>query len=154
MKTLMTSLLLLAVTALSAQMEGRPDSISFCFNKYEIPSSWSRNGSFEIKKDDCDFSWMYVSDDNLLFACNGLLNKLETYPGFSKGKISCFILNKRVNGYKVSFKRGNETIYQLIAYGIINEQPVLVQLALKKDPISNNDIPDFVYQIVRMNTQN
>jgi hypothetical protein len=154
MKTLLISFMLLIVQASDAQMESGPDTISFCFNKYEMPSNWTRKGDFEVKKADCDFSWMYVSEDNLLFACNGLLNKLKTYKGFNKEKISCFISNKRVNGYRVSFERGSETVYQIIAYGIINEQPVMVQLTLKKDPVSNSDIPDFVYQILRMNLMN
>ena len=151
MKIIMMWFLAICCLTLKAQTTRNDGTIDFCFRKFEIPADCSKTGNFEVKRKDFEFSWVYVSDDNLLFASNGLLKKLETYKDFNKQKISCFILNKKVNGYKVSFKRGNETVYQIIAYGIIHDQPVMVQLGLKREPITNADIPDFAFQFVHLN---
>jgi hypothetical protein len=131
---------------------GKPrDSVNFCFNRFKMPSSCTIEGDHAVRRTDGDFSWMYVSQDNLILASNGLLGKLQTFKDFSKQRISCYILNKKVNGYKVSFKNNGETLYQIIAYGIVNDQPVMIQLVLPKEPVTNADIPDFALQIVRLN---
>jgi hypothetical protein len=55
-----------------------------------------------------------------------------------------------VRGYKISFKSDNGTSYQIIAYGVANGQPVLVQLSLGKEPKTNDDIPEFARQIIKL----
>jgi uncharacterized protein YfeS len=62
------------------------------------------------------------------------------------------LLGEEAKGYKISFK--NESIkkrgYQIVAYGVANGQPVLVQLSLNKEPKTDEDLPDFPRQIVKL----
>ena len=69
---------------------------------------------------------------------------------FKKEPITCYLLDKEVKGYKISFKKDKVIGYQLIAYGVANGQPVLVQLSLDKEPKTNDDIPIFPRQIIRL----
>ena len=69
---------------------------------------------------------------------------------FRKEAISCYLLFNPAKGYKLSYKVDDGTVYQLIAYGIANEQPVIVQLTLDKEPKSNEDIPEFARQMIRL----
>ena len=69
---------------------------------------------------------------------------------FKKEPITCYMLDKEVKGYKIIFKKDNGTGYQLIAYGVANGQPVLVQLSLNNEPKTNDDIPEFPRQIIRL----
>jgi len=69
---------------------------------------------------------------------------------FKKEPITCYLLDNEVKGYRISFKKDNGAAYQLIAYGIANGQPVLVQLSLDSEPKSNEDIPEFPRQIIRL----
>ena len=68
---------------------------------------------------------------------------------FKKEPIKCFLLDKEVKGFKITFKKGKGIGYQLIAYGVANGQPVLVQLAIDNEPRTNDDLPDFPRQILR-----
>ena len=123
--------------------------VDFCFRKISVPDGCTIASEYQIKNEQTNFSWIYVSEDNLLFASNGLMSKLETYAGFTKERIGCYLLGHKVNGYRVSYTYEAKKMYQIIAYGIVNNQPVLVQLKSTKNPVQNTDLPDFALQFLR-----
>jgi hypothetical protein len=67
-----------------------------------------------------------------------------------KEPLTCYLLGTQAKGYLVSFKKGDGIAYQVIAWGIANQQPVLVQLILSNEPKKNEDIPVFPGQIIRL----
>ena len=69
---------------------------------------------------------------------------------FKKEPVTCYLLDNQVKGYKISFKTDQGTSYQLMAYGLANEQLVLVQLSLNKEPKTDDDIPAFPRQMIRL----
>ena len=69
---------------------------------------------------------------------------------FKKEPVTCYLLDNQVKGYKISFKTDQGTGYQLMAYGMANEQLVLVQLSLDKEPKTGEDIPSFARQMISL----
>jgi len=69
---------------------------------------------------------------------------------FKKEAITLYLLNEEVEGYKISYKSDGKLDYQIIAYGVANGQPVLVQLLLDREPETNNDIPEFARQLIKL----
>ena len=69
---------------------------------------------------------------------------------FRKEPVTCYLLDNPVKGYKISFKTDQGTRHQLMAYGFANEQLVLVQLSLDREPKTDEDIPAFPRQIIRL----
>jgi len=69
---------------------------------------------------------------------------------FKKEPVTCYLLGNQVKGYKISFKTDQGTAHQLLAWGLANEQLVLVQLSLNKEPKTNEDIPAFPGQLISL----
>ncbi len=149
MKQFLILCLLVSVTSIRAQSGQQAKTVNFCFRQMTLPAECTVESEYQIKTDEGSLSWIYVEDDNMIFAVNGLIKKLETHPEFTKERIICYLLGHRVNAYRVAFKNGGEQCYQIIAFGIVNNQPVLVQLGLKKQPLANGDIPTFAIPFIR-----
>ncbi len=150
MKNSLLTVFMLGILSFSARAGDTTNSVRFCFYEYPLPAACTVPSPTEIRSPEGNLSWLYVEQDNLLFSWNSLVNKLATYPAFFSERIRCFIASKEVNGYRVSYQREGKTGYQLVAYGIVNNQPVLVQLSLNKNPLSNKDLPDFAKKFIRL----
>ena len=148
MKNLLFTGFLLTFISWSASATDITDSVRFCFRNYPVPKACTVSSATEIRSVSGNLSWVYVEKDNLLFSWNALLNKLQTYPAFSRERLRCILAGREVNGYRVSYQKEGKTMYQLIAYGIVNNQPVLVQLNTNKNPLTNKDLPDFAKQFI------
>jgi hypothetical protein len=133
------------------QTSTKIDSLTFCFNKYKVPTGCAAESEYQIKCDNYSMVWLYMNEQMLQVMPDQFVNQM---PGqlkkFKKEPITCYLLDKEVKGYKISFKTDNGTGHQLIAYGVANGQPVLVQLSLDNEPKTNDNIPDFPKQIIRL----
>ena len=72
-----------------------------------------------------------------------------TLKQFKKVPMTVYVLKKQFTAYEITYKNDDDSNgYEIVAYGIVNNQPVLVQLLLKRRPKSNDDVPDFAQQII------
>jgi len=144
------SFLFIATTS-SAQMPGKGDTISFCFIKYKIPAGCTSPSEYQVKCDDYSMTWMYLTPQNFQTKPDETINQMAgQMKKFKKEPVTCYLLGNPVKGYKISYKTDQGTGHQLMAYGIANEQLVLVQLSLDKEPKTNDDIPAFPGQMIRL----
>ena len=151
MKQLLLALFTLLVTTSFGQSSTQIDSLTFCFNKYKVPTGCTAESEYQVKCDSYSITWLYMNEQMLQFMPDQFINQMAgQMKNFRKEPISCFLLDKEVKGYKISFKKDKGTGYQLVAYGVANGQPVLVQLALDNEPRTNEDLPDFPRQIIRL----
>ena len=145
------ALLLIISTSSFGQDTKQIDSLTFCSNKYKVPVNCTAESEYQIQCKDYSMMWLYMNGQMLQFMPDQFVNQMEgQLKKFKKQSITCYLLDTQVKGYKISFKKDNGTGHQLIAYGEVNGQPVLVQLSLDKEPKSNDDIPDFPRQIIRL----
>ena len=151
MRQLLITFFILARAASFGQTSTKIDSLTFCFIKYKVPAGCSAETEYQIKCDSYSLVWLYMDKQMLQVTCNQLVNQMSgQMKKFKKEAITCYLLDKRVKAYKISFTKENGKGYQLITYGVVNGQPVLVQLSLENKPRTNNDIPDFPKQIIRL----
>ena len=134
------------------------DSITFCSHNFKIPTGCTTEKN-KIKCANYEMDWTYMADVKL----NGVSDK-EKLKGmensfielgnmlekFKKKRITCYLLDKEVKGFKVNYKNTRGTIYQIYASGVINGQAVSVTLALNKEADTNEDIPEFPRQIIKL----
>jgi hypothetical protein len=133
------------------QTSDKRDTISFCFVKFKIPEGCVAESPFQVKCDDYSMSWIYLTPQALLTTPDQLISQMSgQLKKFKKEAINCYLFDNQVKGYKISFKTDQGTSHQLMAYGYANEQPVLVQLLLNKEPQTNEDIPAFPRQMIRL----
>jgi hypothetical protein len=151
MKQLLTLLFILSGAIAVAQTSNKIDTVSFCYIKYKVPTGCTAESKYQVKCDDYSMTWLYMTPQMLQSMPDQVVNQMAAQmKKFKKEAITCYLLDKEVKGYKISFKNDKGTAYQLIAYGFANEQPVLVQLSLDKEPKTNDDIPEFPRQIISL----
>ena len=150
MKPILLILLFFVAANVDAQ-SNKKDTITFCYIKYPVPEGCISEPNSSVKCDGWKLSWIYLSAEMLQTVPDQLVSQMAgQLKKFKKEAITCYLLFNPAKGYKLSFKSEDGTAYQLIAYGIANEQPVIVQLSLTKEPKSNEDIPEFARQIIRL----
>lgn len=151
MRQILIALFLFFSAASFGQTTKQVDTLTFCFNKYKVPTGCTAQSEYQVECDNYTMGWLYMNDQMLQYMPDQFINQMAgQMKKFTKEPITCYLLDKEVKGYKVSFKKDKGIGYQLIAYGIANGQPVLVQLSLDKEPKTNDDIPEFPQQIIRL----
>ena len=151
MKHFLIALFILIGMTSFGQTSTKIDSLTFCFTKYELPPDCTAESEYQAKCDNYSIVWLYMNEQMLQIMPEQFINQMAgQMKKFKKEAITCYLLDKEVKGYKISFKKDNAISYQLIAYGVANGQPVLVQLALDNEPRTNDDIPNFPKQIIRL----
>ena len=134
-----------------AQTPGKGDTISFCFIKYKIPVGCTASSEYQVKCDDYSITWMYLTPQSFQTMSDQIVDQMAgQMKKFKKEPVTCYLLGNPVKGYKISFKTDQGTGHQLMAYGVANEQLVLVQLTLDKEPRTDEDIPAFPGQMIRL----
>jgi hypothetical protein len=151
----MKKFLLFAIIFIVADSYGQTpvknDTISFCFVKFKIPAGCKAASEFQVACNDYSMSWIYLTRQSLQTTPDQMISQMSgQLKKFRKEAITCYLFDNEVKGYKISFKTDQGTSHQLMAYGYANEQPVLVQLSLDKEPKTNEDIPAFPGQIIRL----
>jgi len=150
-KALVIVLLFITVRA-GAQTAASVDSVNFCSVKFKVPAGCEAKSEYELKCDNYAMVWLYMNDD--MWKANlpeqFITQSLTQLNRPKKTAIPIYLLNQKVKGYKITFKSDSTIKCELVAYGIINSQPVFVQLVLNAEPNSNKDIPDLPLQIIKL----
>lgn len=142
------------------------DSFTFCNVSYKIARDCD-------KKDQSNCCSADLNPYNLQLACyNGTglswnyfntewnaRQSFESIPAqwmqqmkkLSSENITCLLVNQKVPANKIIYetKQGHQG-YCIITYGVINGQPVLVQLLSSKELKKNKDIQPVFQQIIRL----
>jgi len=151
MKHIFIALFILAGTTSFGQISTKIDSLTYCSTKYTVPTGCTAESEYQVKCDSYSIVWLYMNNEMLQFVPDQFVNQMSgQMKKFKQEPITCFLLDKEVKGYKISFKKDKGIGYQLIAYGVTNGQAVLVQLALDNEPKTNDDIPSFPRQIIHL----
>lgn len=143
---------LLFITATSfAQSPNKGDSIRFCFMKFKIPADFKEASEFQVICDNYSITWIYLTPQTFQTTPDQIITQMAgQMKKFKKEPVTCYLLGNQVKGYKISYKTDQGTAHQLLAYGMANEQLVLVQLSLDKEPKTNDDIPVFPRQMISL----
>jgi hypothetical protein len=150
MKSLL-AILFIFVAANAVGQANNKDTVTFCYIKYPLPAGCKADSASTVKCDGWQMTWVYLNPEMLQSFTDQLVNKMSgRFKKFKEEPINCFLLDNPAKGYELSFQKEGGTVHQLIAYGFANEQPVFVQVSLDKDPKSNEDIPEFARQMIRL----
>lgn len=143
--------ILLVCSSLIPFAQTNSDSISICKISLKVPDSITVNSEYEIRGKDFSMNWLYMEKNLLDTVPKLFVNQMaQKQQKFSKTPIKLFILDEPANGFKISYDQENHKAYQIIAYGKVNEQPVMIQLLMQKDPKNNTALPAFVRKIIRL----
>ncbi|HET7001786.1 MAG TPA: hypothetical protein VFI33_10770 [Puia sp.] len=134
-----------------AQTPFNGDTVNFCFIKYKVPEGCKATSEYQVKCDQYSMTWIYLTPQIFQTMPDQVINQMAgQMKKFKKEPVTCYLLGNPVKGYKISYKTDEGTGHQLIASGMANEQLVLVQLSLDREPKTDDDIPAFPRQIIRL----
>lgn len=147
MKTLITISALFFATLSFGQTI--PDTVTIASYKLSIPAACKVQGENKIHCDNYTVAWTYGDEQKVKGLQDAFLEMGAMLDKFKKKRLELYLFDTKVKGYKVSYKNTTGTTYQLSASGIVSGEPVWVLVDLDKDPNTNEDIPQFVRQIIR-----
>lgn len=130
----------------------RVTKLSFCGDDYSIPYGCEAKSKHKVDCGECKMSWSYVDGKMLNYMAEEAAQELERSNYKSKREyISCFLTDTEVNAFKITrFVNGEVDACQIIAYGIVNEHPVLVQLYVAGEIKTNESIPETMRRMIRL----
>lgn len=96
--------------------------------------------------------WIYMNEQMLGYLPDQFINGMtREMKDFKKEPIVIYLLGKQANGFKLTYKVEDKLAFQLVSYGVINGQPVLVQLSLyHQEPRHNGDLPHYAREIMSL----
>jgi hypothetical protein len=151
MKNLLILFLLVIAGSAFGQETKQTDTLSFCGKTFKIPDGCKAESAYQLECDTFSIQWLYMNDAMLKTMPDRVVAQLEEQmKDFKKEPFTPYLSGTKVMGYKVSYKVNSNPVYQIIAYGVVNSQPVLLQLTQKNEPKTNASIPEFARQIVRL----
>lgn len=150
----MKKILLLIFTIISTIANGQEkkqiDSLNYAHIKIAIPENCHAKSEYELL--DCNgfsIQWLYLTDKMLKTVPNQFIDKFSKQPNVkSKSKITLESFGSKLNGFKFKMINSDKIFYRIIVYGIVNNQPLLLNIGTDNDIKSNSDLTDFLRKII------
>jgi len=133
-----------------AQTNTQGDSVIFCSYKCKVPAGCTTTSENKVTGSNYTMDWNYVSEEKLKGIENEYIGMARLLSRFKKKRITCYLLNREVEGYKVSYQNLSGTTHQIYASGVVEGRGVTLLLSLDNEPNSNSDLPEFSQQILRL----
>jgi hypothetical protein len=132
-----------------AQSHSTDSVVVFCQRSFAIPGQCATPSKGQIFCDDYFMYWFYPAQSILSATVKTFVDKFSAEMGnCHKDSTQVYLLNQKVTAIKLTCVASGISTYQYIAYGLVNNQPVMVVLSLRTDPKSNNDLPGPIRQIL------
>lgn len=126
-------------------------SLNLCGQSYAAPAGCVALTEHELACEGYQLSWVYLDARDYRSAAEQYIAQIRhELKGAKQEPIDCFVLDKPTKGYKITYKIPDGLAYQLLAYSVVNGQPLVIQLKLPSEPISNQAIPAFARQFMRV----
>ena len=141
-----------------AQVGTQNDSISFCSYNFKVPDGCTSEKN-SIKCDNFEMTWSYMDEVNLKgvsdkqklkISESSFMEFCNMLGKFKRKRITCYVLDTKVKGYKVTYTNMTGANCIIYASGVINGRAVTTMLILKKEVNTNDDIPEFPRQIIKL----
>ena len=127
------------------------DSIKFCGKSIQIPTTCSAESENTIFCDDYFIFWTYPGKGMLSSYANIFINGTTAQlDSCIKQKIIVYIQGQEVTAVKIACKVSGKSTFQIVAYGLVNDQAVIFTLNLYEDPIDNDHLLPFVKKFISL----
>lgn len=126
-----------------------PPAINFCGLDFPVDTGCSPVSSYQLMCGNYQLTWMYLDYGMLTSFPGQFVKQLEKkHKGMERAEADYFILDVPAKGYRLTYPTETGHNYEMIAFGVVKGQPVMVQLTLANDP--GTDLPAVVSKILRV----
>ena len=124
--------------------------VNYANLEIEVPINYKANSEFEIENDNFSAQWLYLSkemfDQNVQ---NQIIKQFEDQTkAIEIAEISFLSKGFNIKG-KIYKLKNTELKFKVLAYGIVNNQPLVLNLSFKNEPISNIDLDQLMQNFIK-----
>ncbi|UPL51084.1 hypothetical protein [Hymenobacter sublimis] len=127
-------------------------TINFCGLDLALTPGCTPESKYSVRCQDYQMTWMYLDYNMMRTFPEQFAQQIQKkHKHTERQPLDCFIMNSPSKGFRLSYPtEAGGMAYELIAYGVANGQPVMIQLTLATDPDKTADLPELPRQIVRL----
>jgi hypothetical protein len=134
------------------QSEKRIDSLNYANIKIATPSNCEAKSEYELLNcDGTSVQWLYLNKEMLKVVPNQFIGQFKNQRTTKKQiemKVESF--GSELKGYKFKMKKSGKTSYRIIVYGIVNNQPLLLNIGTQSNIKKDLDLNDFLKKLIKI----
>ena len=151
MKNISILILLFLTLNSFAQITEKIDSLNYAGIKIIVPEECTAKSQYELLE--CNgnsIQWLYLNQEMLKSVPDQIIAQFTQQQNTQKqGKIKLVSFGQELEGIKFKRKNSNKTNFTLVAYGIVNNQPLLINISTNKEISENSDLDEFLSRIIQ-----
>ncbi|MCY2686792.1 hypothetical protein [Salinimicrobium sp. TH3] len=150
MKKTLLLLLLLFPIILFGQAEKSIDSLNYAGIKIAVPENCIAASAYELL--DCNGStiqWLYLNQEMLKTVPEQFITQFSSQQNFKrKSDISLKSFGFDLQGVVFKIENQNRDMFKIIAYGTVNNQPLILNIGTDKRIKRTEDLSDFLQKLI------
>ena len=125
--------------------------VNYADIEIEVPANYIANSEYEIENDNFSAQWLYLS--KVMFDQNVQYQIIKQFEDQTKAKeISeiSFLSNGSIFKGKIYKIKNTNLKYKVLASGIVNNQPLVLNLSFKNEPKLNTDFDQLMQNFIKL----
>lgn len=135
-----------------AQKIEKINELNYAGFKILVPNNCEAKSEYELLNcNNTDIQWLYLNEEMLKSVPTQFLNQFASQSIVKK--VSDFKLksfNSELIGKKFKLKSDGKITYRIIVSGIVNKQPLLLNIGTENDIIKNSDLNEFLLNLINV----
>ena len=152
LKIIITALLIIGILKISAQETVKIKELNYAGIKILVPNNCEAKSEYELLNcNNIDIQWLYLNGEMLKTVPTQFLTQFASQSivkNESNFKLKSF--KSELTGKKFKLKSDGKVTYRIIVYGIVNNQPLLLNIGTENDIIKNSDLNEFLAKLINV----
>jgi hypothetical protein len=152
LKIVTISILIFVTIKVSGQETRKINELDYAGIKIAIPNNCEAESEYElINCNKTDIQWIYLSEETLKTMPKDFLNSFGHQSNMIKRsvfKLKSF--NSELVGAKFKFKYDGKIKYRIIVFGIVNKQPLLLNIGTEINLKRNSDLNELLSKFITL----
>jgi hypothetical protein len=125
--------------------------VNYANIEIDVPLNYKANSEFEIENDNFSAQWLYLSKE--MFEQQVQNQIIKQFEEQTQAK-EISVINFTSNGVKFKGKiykiKNTDLKFKILSSGIINNQPLVLNLSFKNEPKSNADLDQLMRNFIKI----
>ena len=152
LKIIIIAFLIIGTLKISAQETEKIKELNYAGIKILVPNNCEAKSEYELLNcNNIDIQWLYLNEEMLKTVPTQFLTQFGSQSIVKKEsdfKLKSF--KSELSGKKFKLKSDGKITYRIIVSGIVNNQPLLLNIGTENDIIKNTDLNEFLMKIINV----
>jgi hypothetical protein len=150
MKIKTTLIALFFICSITYSQNSKVKKVNYASIEIDVPQNYNANSEYEIENDNFSAQWLYLSkemfDQNIQ---NQIIKQFEDQTKAKEITEISFSSHGSIFNGKIYKLNNTDLKYKVLASGIINNQPLVLNLSFKNEPKSNRDLDILMQNFIK-----